>query len=209
MLERLDQWLVGHCQLSILARAVTQKVISKKIQTRARQWGDCQAFKDFIVKTTTRVSTTWCCNTVSLCFLMHLLELVRTTTVYLKSLCHRLTLYFNVIKVSAKNSEVPVRFAMEGSKMCTGFGPLSGRGWLWSTVHVVGIFLFLMTHILDLIPVCLSLPNRNYYLGQTAVVVLIEADISFFDGFHSYAFCRSSLSRLLLTFSCDGVNGSF
>lgn len=26
--------------------------------------------------------------------------------------------------------------------MCTAFGPLSGRGWLWSTVHVVGLFLF-------------------------------------------------------------------
>lgn len=61
---------------------------------------------------------------------------------------------------------------------------------MWGTVHVVGLFLFLMTHILDLIPVCLSMPNRNYYLGQTAVVVLIEADISFVDGFHSYAFCR-------------------
>lgn len=54
----------------------------------------------------------WCCNTVSLCFLMHLLKLVRTTTVCLKSLRHRLTLYFGVIKVSAKNSEVSVRFAM-------------------------------------------------------------------------------------------------
>lgn len=66
----------------------------------------------------------WCCNTVSLCFLMHLLKLVRTTTVCLKSLCHSLTLYFSVIKVSAKNSEVAVRFAMEESKICTAFGLL-------------------------------------------------------------------------------------
>lgn len=43
MLERLDQWLVGHCQFSILARVITQKVI-KKVQTRARQWGGHQAF---------------------------------------------------------------------------------------------------------------------------------------------------------------------
>lgn len=111
----------------------------------------------------------WCCNTVSLCFLMHLLKLLRTTTVCLESLCHSLTLYFSVIKVSAKNSEVTVRFAMEESKICTAFGLLLGRSWLRSTVHVVGLYLFLMTHILDLIPVCLSMPNRNYYLGQAAV----------------------------------------
>lgn len=137
-----------------------------------------------------------CCNTVSLFFLMHLLKLVRTTTVYLKSLCHRLTLYFSVIKVSAKNSEVAVRFAREESKICTAFGPLSGRGWLWRTVHAVGLFLFLMTHILDLIPVCLSMPNRNYYLGQTAVVVLIEADIIFFRSISQLCILQSEVPSL-------------
>lgn len=138
----------------------------------------------------------WCCNTVSLCFLMRLLKLVRTTTVYLKSLRHRLTLYFSVIKVSAKNSEVAVRFAREESKICSSFGLLSGRGWLWRTVHVVGLFLFLMTHILDLIPVCLSMPNRNYYLGQTAVVVLIEADISFFRSISQLCILQSEVPSL-------------
>lgn len=127
---------------------------------------------------------------------MHLLKLVRTTTVYLKSLCHRLTLYFSVIKVSAKNSEVAVRFAREESKICTAFGPLSGRGWLWRTVHAVGLFLFLMTHILDLIPVCLSIPNRNYYLGQTAVVVLIEADIIFFRSISQLCILQSEVPSL-------------
>lgn len=47
-----------------------------------------------------------------------------------------------------------------------------------------------MTHVLDFIPVCLSMPNKNCYLGQTAVLVLMEADISFVYRFHSYAFCR-------------------
>lgn len=55
-----------------------------------------------------------------------------------------------------------------------------------------------MIHILELITVCLSTPNRNCYLGQTAVLILIEADISFVYGFHSSAFFRVK-SPLLAT----------
>lgn len=55
---------------------------------------------------------------------------------------------------------------------------------------LLGFFHLLMTHKLDLISVCLSVPNRNCYLGQTAVLVLTEADISFVYGFHSCTFFR-------------------
>jgi len=92
-------------------------------------------------------------------------------------------------------------------------------------------FSFLMTHLLDLIPVCLSTPNRNCYLGQTAVLVLMEADISFFLWisqlriFHSgvpalgccwhfavavlYQLLMLPLPRSLCTHSCGIKPGSY
>lgn len=61
---------------------------------------------------------------------------------------------------------------------------------------LLGFLHFLMTHELDLTSVRLSVPNRNCYLGQTAVLVLIEADISFVCGFHSYTFFQSKVPSL-------------
>lgn len=52
-------------------------------------------------------------------------------------------------------------------------------------------FFFFMTHVLDLIPVCLLTPNSNCYLGQTAVLVLMEADVGCVYEFHSSAFFRA------------------
>lgn len=61
---------------------------------------------------------------------------------------------------------------------------------------LLGFLRFLMTHELDLISVHLSVPNRNCYLGQTAVWVLTEADIGFVYGFHSYTFFQSEVPSL-------------
>lgn len=61
---------------------------------------------------------------------------------------------------------------------------------------LLGFLHFLMNHELDLISVHFSVPNRNCYLGQTAVLVLIEADISFVYGFYSYTFFQNEVPSL-------------
>lgn len=72
---------------------------------------------------------------------MHLLELVRITTAWLTSMLQRLTLFKCHQGVSQKFwSCTKICCGREDSKICTAFGPLSGRGWLWNTVHV-GLFL--------------------------------------------------------------------
>lgn len=72
---------------------------------------------------------------------------------------------------------------------------------------LLGFLRFLMTHELDLISVHLSVPNRNCYLGQTAVWVLTKDRHRFCLWISQlYVFSKwSSLFRLLLTFSCAGV----
>lgn len=92
--------------------------------------------------------------------------------------------------MSAKNSEAALRFAVEEKtpKYVQLLALFQEGADCRVQYMLLGFFYFLLTHILDLILVCLSTPNRNCYLGQTAVLVLIEADNSFVYGFHSYAF---------------------
>lgn len=128
---------------------------------------------------------------------MHLLELVRTSTGQLKAALHRLAL--SVIKVSAKDSEAALRSAVEETpKYVQLLALFQEEAGCEVRYMLLGFFYSLMIHILELIPVCLSTPNRSCYLGQTAVLVLIEADISFIYGFHSSAFFRVK-SPLLAT----------
>lgn len=92
--------------------------------------------------------------------------------------------------MSAKNSEAALRFSVEEKtpkyvQLLASFQEGADCG----IQYMSGFFCVLMTHILDLIPLCLSTPNRNCCLAQTAVLV-IELDISFIYGFYSYAFSR-------------------